>query len=44
MEPEDDAQQSLKGKANLDNCITVLDAAELFHNLASIKSLKVRNA
>ena len=32
---------SLKGRARLDNCVTVLDAAELFMNLDSIKSLHV---
>ena len=32
---------SLKGRARLDNCVTVLDAAELFLNLDSIKSLRV---
>ena len=32
---------SLKGRARLDNCVTVLDAAELFLNLDSIKSLQV---
>lgn len=31
----------LKGRARLDNCVTVLDAAELFLNLDSIKSLQV---
>ena len=40
MDPEEDNVQSLKGKACLDNCVTVLDAAELFNNLASISSLK----
>ncbi len=40
MDPEEDNLQSLKGKACLDNCVTVLDAAELFNNLASISSLK----
>ncbi|DBA77022.1 TPA: hypothetical protein ACH3X1_009610 [Trebouxia sp. C0004] len=42
MDPEEDNVQSLKGKACLDNCVTVLDAAELFNNLASISSLKER--
>ena len=32
---------SLKGRARLDNCVTVVDAAELFLNLDSIKSLQV---
>ena len=32
---------SLKGRARLDNCVTVLDAAELFWNLDSIKTLRV---
>lgn len=41
MDPAEDGVPSLKGKAHLDNCVTVLDAAELFNNLASIKSLKV---
>ena len=34
---------SLKGRATLDNCVTVLDAAELVLNLDSIKSLQVRS-
>jgi len=41
MDPTVDGVPFLKGKAHLDNCVTVLDAAELFNNLASIKSLKV---
>ncbi|KAL3148202.1 hypothetical protein ABBQ38_014234 [Trebouxia sp. C0009 RCD-2024] len=34
---------SLKGRARLDNCVTVLDAAELFWNLDSIKTLREHN-
>ena len=37
-----DDSLSLKGKAFLDNCVTVLDAAEVFTNLNSIKSLQAR--
>lgn len=33
---------SLEGKAYFDNCVTVLDAAEIFANLNSIKSLQAR--
>ena len=42
MESELDDSPSLKGKAFLDNCVTVLDAAEVFINLNSIKSLQAR--
>ena len=41
MGSEIDSNLSLEGKAVLDNCVTVLDAAELFANLDSIKSLQV---
>lgn len=34
---------SLEGKAYLDNCVTVLDSAEVFANLNSIKSLQARH-
>lgn len=44
MDATDDSMLSLKGKAVLDNCVTVLDAAELFINLESIRSLKVCKA
>lgn len=40
MDLEEPNVQCLKGKACLDNCVTVVDAAELFSNLASISSLK----
>lgn len=42
MDLDKEMVKSLKGKAYLDNCVTVLDAAELLNNLASISSLKVR--
>ena len=42
MEAVADTGLSLKGRARLDNCVTVLDAAELFLNLDSIQSLQVR--
>ena len=41
MELEDSDVKSLKGVAALDNCVTVLDAAELHINMTSIMSLKV---
>ena len=40
MDLDKEMVKSLKGKAYLDNCVTVLDAAELLNNLASISSLK----
>lgn len=42
MESTAETSLSLKGRARLDNCVTVLDAAELFLNLDSIQSLQVR--
>lgn len=42
MDHSTEESLSLKGRARLDNCVTVLDAAELFLNLDSIKSLRVR--
>ena len=41
MELNDGNVKSLKGVAALDNCVTVLDAAELHINMTSIMSLKV---
>ena len=41
MELDDSDVKSLKGVAALDNCVTVLDAAELHINMTSIMSLKV---
>ena len=41
MEVGDSDVKSLKGVAALDNCVTVLDAAELHINMTSIMSLKV---
>ena len=44
MELEESNVKSLKGVAALDNCVTVLDAAELYMNMTSIMSLKVQCA